>query len=72
MCSFIRWDAFSRTFSQCPLLNVTLSLCLNLVLNEMFIVLRVFNTTFNNILVISMEVGFIGGENWNNWRKPST
>ena len=32
----------------------------------------VFNTTFNNILVISQAVNFIGGGNRNTWRKPLT
>jgi len=30
----------------------------------------VFNATFNNILVISLAVSFIGGGNQSTWRKP--
>ena len=29
----------------------------------------VFNSTFNNISVISWRFSFIGGGNWNTWRK---
>jgi hypothetical protein len=30
------------------------------------------NATFNNILVISLAVSFIGGGNRSTWRKPPT
>ena len=32
----------------------------------------VFNTTFNNISVISWQASFIGGGNWSTMRKPPT
>ena len=75
-CHFLTsWFFFYQCSSAFNYKKIILERFLNLVVAN-FVRLRVrvmvFNTTFNNISVISWRSVILGGENRSTWRKPLT